>query len=255
MVCPKLRRPRITNCILPLAAVLALLLVGHGFGYVKWADKLGQPAQMWSKVDYDPKLSDPFFDADDWTCPHGPMEGAKCRNGKYVRILKNPCESSRKEPRIWLDQEWTCPDGCKKCAICKDGAPVVKSTAKCVSNSHGKNRVSFCEAKLTDAKTIDLFIHTDAGLFCDRLRIQIIDGYFTCQYSTKYLAAIVGGLIWTTKQQKLTLDRKEYHRGDVIKGKIEFECIEKPRDPEYLKEKLWYEKNIKVYGVFKTILR
>ena len=136
MMSPKLRRSRITNCILPLAALLTLFLVGHSFGYISAENMFWQPAQMWSKVDYDPKLSDPFFDADDWTCEGGTMELAKCRNGKYVEILKKPCESSQKEPCIELDERWTCPNGCKKCATCKDGTPVVKCTARCVSNSH-----------------------------------------------------------------------------------------------------------------------
>lgn len=241
-----------------LAPILALLLVGHSFGYVKWADRLWQPAQMWSKVDYDPKLSDPFFDADEWTCENGHIDSAECRNGKWVKILKKPCESSREEPCIELDEEWTCPDGCKECAICEYGRPVVKSTAKCISTSFGvKHRVSFCETKLTGADTIDLFIHTEAGTYNDGLRIQIIDGWFRCQYWTDYMNKTRPDscLIWTTKHQKLTLDKEVYHTGDLIKGKIEFECIEEPTHPKYIEKSGRHLSTIKVYGVFKAIVQ
>jgi hypothetical protein len=61
------------------------------------------------------------------------------------------------------------------------------------------------------------------------------------------------GLIWTTKHQKLTLDREKYHTGDVIKGKIEFECIEEPTHPNYLKERGWHLTTIKLHGVFRTV--
>lgn len=242
-----------------LTLVLALLMVSHSFGYVKWQDISWQPLPMWSKVDYDSRLSDPFFDADDWTCEDGSIEFAKCRNGKYVEILKKPCESSQTEPCIELDQDWTCLDGCKECAICEHGRPVVKITARCVSTSFGvKHRVSFCEARLTDSRTIDLFIHTEVGLFCDRLRIQIVNGYCRCQYWTVYMdyGHLFSGMIWTTNHQKLTLDREQYHRGDVIKGKIEFECREDTTHPKYIEETGRHpKKSIKVYGVFKTILK
>ncbi len=164
-----------------LFPVLALLLLDPGFG-AQWPDPpSGQPPQMSSKVDYDPKLTDRFFDADEWFCKHGSTDPAKCRNGKRVKIVKDPCPPPRLEECFEL-KEWTCLDGCKKCAICSDGTRVVKSTAKCISTSFGdKHRVSFCEAKLTDSRTIDLFIHTEAGPYSDKLRIQITDGYFRSQ--------------------------------------------------------------------------
>jgi hypothetical protein len=95
---------------------------------------------------------------------------------------------------------------------------------------------------------------TPIDRFCDRLRIQIIDGYFRCQYSTVYPDA-TRGLIWTTKHQRLTLDSEKYHKGDLIKGKIEFECVEEPTDPEHIERAGRYVKTIKLYGVFKTIVQ
>ncbi len=50
--------------------ILALLLVGRSFGAAWWSVPLeGQPAQMWSPVDYDPKLTDPFFKSEEWSYP------------------------------------------------------------------------------------------------------------------------------------------------------------------------------------------
>jgi len=257
-VTPGLRGPRITNCILPLAAALALLLVGYSFGYVKWQDISWQPAQMWSKVDYDPKLSDPFFDSDEWICEDGYISSAKCRDGKYVQILRKPGESRPTGP-CGESKEWTCPDGCKKCAICKDGTPVVKCTAKCISNSRNvEHPVSFCEAKFSHPNTIDLFIHTEVGLCPDRLRIQITDRYFRCQYWTVYMAQtnVNSSLVWSTILQKLTLEKEEYHSGDLIKGKIEFECLESTMHPKYTEKRGRHRKtSIKVYGAFKTIVQ
>jgi hypothetical protein len=56
--------------------VLALVLLGNGFGsedgYDPWRVPPGQPTQMWSQVDYDPKkLWDTWFDSDAWGYPPG----------------------------------------------------------------------------------------------------------------------------------------------------------------------------------------
>ncbi len=51
-----------------LAAALALLLVGQRVAELQdppW----GQPDQMQSPVNYDPQLSDPFFNTEKWICP------------------------------------------------------------------------------------------------------------------------------------------------------------------------------------------
>lgn len=49
-----------------LGPFLALLLLGNSFGTARWANPpSGQPAQMSSWVDYDPKLTDPFFESNE----------------------------------------------------------------------------------------------------------------------------------------------------------------------------------------------
>jgi hypothetical protein len=61
--------------------------------------------------------------------------------------------------------------------------------------------------------------------------------------------------IWTTKQQKLTLDKKTYSKGDVVKGKIDFECAESTTDPKWIEKYGPNPITIKVFGVFKTIVK
>jgi hypothetical protein len=186
---------RVTGWVLAFAAFLALLPLGHGFG-AEWPNPpSGQPEQMWSKVDYDPKLTDPFFSS----------------------------------------QKWGHPD-----------------TARCFSTSFGsKHLVPFCEAKSLEKNRMDLFIHHSSPGHDDRLKIRIRNGMFTCQFWTLYRAGTGEGLRWTTKQQKLTLNKKAYRKGDVIKGRIDFECLDELINPKYPGRP---PRTIMVYGVFKTIV-
>jgi hypothetical protein len=184
-----------------LGLVLALLLLSHGFGAEWWADPpSGQPAQMWSQVAYDPKLTDTWFDSDASGYPYDRQAAA---SGKA---------SEREDPSLFGD------------------------SAMCFSTGWGvKHVVDFCEARLVDVNTIDLFIHNDGPGFLDRLRVRVKNSMFRCQYWTFYKAP--GGkadLIWTTKRQELTLDDQAYRIGDVIKGRIDFECVEEATNPEYV---------------------
>lgn len=56
---------------------------------------------------------------------------------------------------------------------------------------------------------------------------------------------------WTTKRQKMTLDKKGYRKGDTIKGKIDFECLDELIDPKYPNRP---PRTIQVYGVFKAMV-
>jgi hypothetical protein len=60
--------------------------------------------------------------------------------------------------------------------------------------------------------------------------------------------------LWRDSSQKLTLDKKVYPKGDVIKGRIEFECLEEPTNPKYIEGWGRHLTTIKVYGVFKAIV-
>ena len=198
-----------------LAPVLALLLLGHGHGG-KWESTPGgQPQQMQSHVDYDSKLTDPFFQSDEWSY----------------------WEDSREVPDtgMWLGDE---------------EPRTLKYGARCFSTSFGsKHEVRFCEAKLIDDNKIDLFFSEHNPAFDDELRVRITNGRFTCQYRTFYRAGIRDGLTWTTKRQKLTLDKKAYRKGDVIKGRIDIEILDELINPKYPDRP---PRVIKLYGVFKT---
>jgi hypothetical protein len=206
-----------------LGPVLALLLLSHGFGAEWPAPPPGQPELMRSQVNYDPKLTDPFFDSNEWSYADYDLEGV-------------PLDKRPKEP------------------------PRLKHTARCFSTSghstpqENEHLVRFCEARLFDVNMIDLFIHEDNAEFFDNLTVRIKDGMFTCQYWTGYKGPGKADWIWTTTRQSLTLDKKTYRKGDVIKGRIDFECVQEPTNPKYIEK---YGKNlttIKVYGVFKTIV-
>ncbi len=216
-----LRIPVTTKPLLVFIFVLALLLLVHGYGAEWPVPPPGQPAQMWSRVDYDPKLTDPFYKSNEWSYPDG---------------------SQVVSSGMW-------PEG--------EDPPRLKHTAKCYSTSSGvKHLVRFCEAKLLDLNMIDLLIHESNPAFDDRLRVQIRNGMFTCQYWTasKVRPRIRPGTIWTTKRQKLTLDKKACRTGDVIKGRIDFECVQEPTNPAYIEEWGRNPRTIKVHGVFKTIV-
>ncbi|MFH0821188.1 MAG: hypothetical protein V2B18_00425 [Pseudomonadota bacterium] len=199
-----------------LRLIAVLLLLGNGFEAKGQDQPLPQSAQTWSKVDYDPKLTDPFFNLNEWSDP--------------------------------MAQAW--PKGTKP-------SPQ-KHTAKCFSDSFGcKHRVNFCEATLLDVNTICLFIHQRDGAFHDELSIQIENGWFRSRYSTTYLVSTRphSHLMWTTKRQTLTLDRKRYYKGDVIKGRLEFECLQEATHPKYIEKWGRHLRTIEVYGVFRSIVK
>lgn len=224
-----------TNWI-ALAAVLTLLLLGHSiadnlkYGIGSWQVPSGQPAQMSSRVDHDPKLTDPFFKSNEWSYPYWIIKHADGHFESTSSVDERPV----KEP------------------------PRVKHTAKCFITAleYGRDTdsVRFCEAKLLAVNVIDLLIHEKNMAYVDALRVQIRNGMFTCQYWTFYKWPGKADWIWTTKRQELTLEKKVYRKGDVIKGKIAFECVEEPTNPKYIEKWSRNPTTIKVYGVFKTVL-
>lgn len=200
-----------------LGSFLALLLPSHGFGAAWWANPpSGQPAQMWSRVDYDPKMTDPFFESNEWSYSGG---------GKV--------------PTSGMTRE--------------EDSPRLKHTAMCFSSSFGvRHQVKFCEARLLDGHMIDLLIHESNPAFRDALKVRIRNAEFTCQYWGDGIHTFT----WTTTRQKLTLDKKAFRKGDVIKRRIDFECVAKVIDPKNIER--WGKDpttTIKVFGVFKTIVK
>jgi hypothetical protein len=196
-----------------LGPALVLLLLGHGHAFgTRWQDPPpGQPEQMRSRVDYDRNLTDPFFKLDEY------LE-------RTFHDIKRPKQPLR-----------------------------VKQTANCFSTSFGvKHKVRCCQARLIDANMIELFVYDplNAG-FDDNLTVQIRNGMFTCQFWTLYKGGPQEGLTWTTKWQKLTLDKKTCRKGDVIKGRIALEVLDELINSKYPDRP---PRRIKLYGVFKTIL-
>ena len=204
-----------------LGSVFVLLFLSHGFG-APWDALPGHSAQMSSRVHYDPKLTDPFFESDEWTYPD------------YIRHYPDGHFEDLNTGKMVKDP------------------PRLKHTAMCISTSFGaKHGVHFCTAKLLDSNGIDLHIRHDSPGFTDALDVQIRNGRFTCQFWTAYRAGPREGLTWTTTRQKLTLDKKEYRKGDVIKGRLDFECLDELKNPKYPKRP---PRIITVKGVFKTIV-
>jgi hypothetical protein len=221
-----------------MAMFLTLLLLGRGFagnleyGVGTWEIPSGQPTQMQSQVDYDPKLADPFFESNEWSYPWWII---KHPDGHFESTMSDDERSVKDPPRL-------------------------KHTAKCFSTSFegegGKHLVNFCEAKLLNVNIIELFIHESNPADEDALSVQIRNGIFTSEYWTVFRIrpSIVPFATWTTTRQKLTLDKKVYRKGDAIKGRIDFECVQKITDPILIEHFGRNPTTIKVSGVFKTIV-
>ncbi len=218
-----------------LGPVLALLLLGHGFAdnldYGSgrhWRVPEGQPTQMSCRVDCDPKLTDPFFESDEWIYPDYIH---RHHDDGFVDIRT---QKRLKEP------------------------PRLKYTAMCVSARFpgSKNLVRFSESRILDANTIVLFIGQWTASSHDALLIRIRNGMFSCQYWSRFFLTrpmVDGEIIWTTTGQNLTLDKKVYRKGDVLKGRIDFKCRQEPTDSKAVGE-FGYRGTVKVSGVFKAIV-
>ena len=199
-----------------LCTIMALTFYSHGIAH-GWQVPREQPPQMRSQVNYDPNLFHPFFESNEMS--H--KDGTRAHRGKKRHRRKAS----------------------------------LKHTAKCFSTSFGsKHEVRFCEAKFLDEQKIDLFIHESNRAFNDNLRVLIRNGRFTCQYRTVYMNMLGPSdvLTWTTKRQKLTLDKKVYRKGEEIKGRIDVEILDELFSPTYPDRP---PRLIKVYGVFKTIVQ
>jgi len=220
---------RRSSWIIGLIVVFVLLLLHYSFG-AEWEDPpRGQPTQIRSQVNYDTKLSDPFFETEEWTTgewDHKKVDGRK------------------------VDIPQKCPPGKEKLACSK-------ITARCFSSFDifglsAQHQLFICRAKLLDTGRIEILIDesklAQIELSYQYLLVEVKNGVFWSQYwrdSDQPRA----GLTWTTKKQELTLDKRVYRKGDVIKGRIVFECMQK-----YTRRGFTSTRIIKVNGVFRTVL-
>lgn len=174
-----------------IALTLALLLLGPCYG-TEFRIPEGQPTQIRSQVNYDPNLSDPFFET---------------------------AESY---------------------------------TAQVFTSFQYDRFINFCSAKLLDGDTVQLLIYDHA----DNLKIVVQNGIFWSQYWYYYKDFLGNyrGLQWTTTKQELTLDKRVYRKGDVIKGKIDFECLQENRHPELIEKYGRNPRTIALKGAFIKIL-
>ena len=186
----------------------ALLLMGAA-RYGEKQVREQQPTQIRSEVKFDPNLSDPFYESEEFSCRQNPEMTPNCPNGK----------------------------------------PPAKHTARCLTSYQDEHLMNFCYARMFDDGTIRLCIDGHS----EDLTICVKNGVFWSQYIYYYKRYTPAdkGLRWTTTKQRLILDKKSYHKGDVIKGKIVFECeetVDKPLSDEF-------PKVITIKGAFKTILK
>ncbi|MGO9571502.1 MAG: hypothetical protein ACLP5H_28600 [Desulfomonilaceae bacterium] len=218
-----------------LGPVSALLLLANGFAEegavplgadpllpshepVPWRQSLGrctdpppgQPAQIKSQVNYDPKLSDPFFETGKWSDE--------------------------------MDEECGTEDH-------------LKHKARCLSSLDFEHVIHFCNAKLLYDGSILICIHETGPSADEHFGIVVENKVFWSQYWYVSIVHLDGDRrTWTTKNQKLTLDKQVYHKGDVIKGKIYFKCLEDETNPKLVEKFGLWPYPITIKGVFKTIL-
>ena len=206
-----------------LSAIIFIVSIGSLARAVEYRAPEGQPKQIKSRVSYDSKFSDPFFESSEWSYPWFIIRHADGH-------IENATGGTTDEKEL----------------------PRLKHTAKCFTAHQGEHVIKFCEARLLKDNTIELFVQDMSPSTSDNLKILVKDGLFSCQYWTFYVADKGDeGLIWTTKRQKLILDKKVYAIGDIIKGKIEFECLQEVTNPKYGGR---HPKAIIIEGVFRTII-
>jgi hypothetical protein len=172
-------------------------------------------------------LSDPFFKSEKWT------------NSNYAYVNLDGRKVKTRE----------------KCASGKKESQCLKNTAKCLkSHEMQEYMIEFCRARLLSDGTIELIIHDDESIYDEYLKIVVQKGVFRSQFWAWYKADYGQRLIWATQKQDLTLDRQVCRKGDVIKGRIHFECVQEPGNPEYIEKYGKHSTTIAVNGVFKTIV-
>jgi hypothetical protein len=135
----------------------------------------------------------------------------------------------------------------------EDPKKIFTHTAKCITEHQMRHVIRFCDAQLLADGTIELYIHDFTAATNDNLKIKIKDGYFTSQYWTVYVVDKGNeNVIWTTKKQDLILNKKNYKKGDTIKGKIEFECLQEVTNSKSGER---YPQSISIEGFIKPALK
>ena len=200
--------------------LMALALICPTLGYGVELPK-GQPIQIRIEVIYDSNLYDPFFESTEWGYPWWII---KHSDGHIENTMGGPTDENE--------------------------LPRLQHTAKCSTSHQFDHQINFCDATLLPDGTLELFIHDESASTSDSLRVLVKDGQFTSQYWTFYPANKGDErLIWTTTRQDLVLDKRAYNKGDELRGRIRFECLQELTN---LKDGGRFPKRITIQGVFRT---
>ena len=129
----------------------------------------------------------------------------------------------------------------------KDPPRIIRTAELLCNDRNYWHVLYFCKAGLLGEDTIQLYV-PDQYNITEHLGVLIRDGKFSCQYWNNEGH---GAYTWTTTRQKLVLDKKMYRKGDVIKGRIDFECVMEPINRDWIWKHGKRPQTIHVYGVFK----
>ncbi len=144
-------------------------------------------------------------------------------------------------------EEWGCPMEVRDC----DNKDLLRKTAKLWTDWQVPGWISYCDAKQLDSGKLELFFHQYPRSPLHRLKMIVQKGKCWSQFWTLYEAGPTMGLSWTTTTQELTLDKRVYGKGDEIRGRIVFECLDEFKISGYGQRP---PRVIKIEGVFKTIV-
>ena len=183
-----------------------------------------QPKQMESPVEYDTEMTDQFFEVDKWSSPWWIIErddgSFEDTTGQITR---------------------------------REDIPRLRHTAECRTEHQIPHMINFSEARQINKDTIEILIHDESASTYDDLTVIVKNGRFSSHYKTvSPVAAANAGLIWTTTKQRLVLNKKHYEKGDVIRGRIEFECVEEMKEARNGRKHIH---TIRIEGRFKPPLQ
>ncbi|HAR41996.1 MAG TPA: hypothetical protein DCS07_05095 [Bdellovibrionales bacterium] len=183
-----------------------------------------QPKQMESSVEYDTEMTDQFFEVDTWSSPWWIIEqddgSFEDTTGQITR---------------------------------REDIPRLRHTAECRTEHQIPHMIKFSEARQIDKDTIEIRIHDESASTFDDLTVIVRNGRYSSHYKTVYpVAAANTGLVWTTTKQRLVLNKKQYAKGDFIRGRIDFECVEEMKDARNGKKNI---RTIRIEGRFKPTLQ
>lgn len=149
----------------------------------------------WNKVEYNNKLSDPFFDTISW---------------EYLwYILK--------------DEEGNFSSAIDSIITERDTVHLVH-TANCITNHQGEHELQFCHAYKNN-DTLVLYFPSPLPAYWLDFEFKIVGNKFKASVFGEPFQAIQ--LQWQINRRQLTLNKNNFAVGDSLKGKVYLEFTEK----------------------------